>query len=74
MRILLVMAPKFFNGTTKERVNCLLAISAWFCMGAYLSSVLTFYADAYFAADLSGQTPAIVGGLVAAVFAAAKMT
>ena len=73
MKILFAMAPRLVHGSRRQRVDCLVAIGAWFCMGAYLSSVFAFYADPYIAADLSGQTPALLGGLVAAIFAAMKI-
>jgi hypothetical protein len=72
VRILFQMAPALAHGTRKERVECSLAIAAWFCMGAFISSVVAFYADSFLSADLSGSAPAIVGGALTAVFASIK--
>lgn len=72
MRILWQKAPSLVRGTRRERVDSVLAIAAWFCMGAFVCSALAFYADPYLSANLSGTAPALIGGLVAAVIAMIK--
>ena len=55
------------NGSPKERLRCLFDMAAWFAMGAFLVSVLGYYVDPFIPADLSGNGPAVIGGIIAMV-------
>ena len=66
------MAKRFRYGTQRERIHCVLDVGTWFAMGAFIFSVVAHYADAYVPADLSGNAPALVGGLLTAVGAILK--
>jgi hypothetical protein len=72
MRILAQMTPHLMDGTRKERAAAVYAISAWFCMGAFLCAVLGYYVDPLLTANLSGPWLPVAGGVATAAIAMAK--
>ena len=50
-------------------IRTVLNAAVTFAAGAFVTSTFMFYADPWFAADLSGNAPAILGGAVTSIMA-----
>ena len=72
MRLFALLNPSLLDGSRKERAAAIYALAAWFCMGAFVCSVLAYYVDALTTASLSSPWIPILGGALTSLVALFK--
>jgi hypothetical protein len=62
------------RGTARQRIVAAVTVASWFAMGAFVTSVVTYYIDPYVSANLTAHsnTTAVVGGVCASIIACIK--
>jgi hypothetical protein len=65
------MAAQIISGPRRKRLEAAVTLIQWFSVGAFVSSTITYYLDAFVAVSLPGHMVELVGGAVAASILAA---
>jgi len=66
MRFLEEMGTALIKGPSSERMQAAITLASWFAMGAFISSVLAYYAPLLTPTDTSQTIASVAGGVVAA--------